>query len=271
MLERKIGFIGAGNMGTAIIQGIISKFDGINKNIFINDRDLSKTEKISKEFNINQSINNQELVKNVDILILAVKPNVYGKVLEEIKGFINEKHILVSIAAGISIEFIQSFFKDPIKIIRTMPNTPALVGEGMTAVSKNTEINDEELELVLKIFESLGMVDVIEEEMMDIIPAISGSSPAYVYMLIEAMADGGVLQGLPREKAYQYAAQAVLGAAKMVLETGKHPGELKDQVCSPGGTTIEAVYAMEKNHFRATVIEGMEACTMKARRMTESS
>lgn len=254
-------------MGGAIIKGLIDKFDGINENIFVSDRNLKKAEEISTTFGINRSLNNQELVRSTDIVILAVKPNIYGKVLEEIKDYVTKEHILVSIAAGISIDFIQSFFKKPIKIVRTMPNTPVFVGEGMTAITGNNEVIHEDLKMVLEIFRSIGKVDVIEEEMMEVIPAISGSSPAYVYMLIEAMGDGGVLQGLPREKAYKYAAQAVLGAAKMVLETEKHPGELKDQVCSPGGTTIEAVYALEKNCLRATIIEGMEACTVKAKKM----
>ena len=150
-----------------------------------------------------------------------------------------------------------------------MPNTPAFVGEGMTAVTRNAEVNDKELDMVLDIFKSIGKADVIDEKLMDMIPSISGSSPAYVYMFIEALADGAVLQGMARDKAYQYAAQAVLGAAKMVLESGKHPGELKDQVCSPGGTTIEAVYSLEQNHFRGTIIEAMEACTAKSKKLAD--
>ena len=153
------------------------------------------------------------------------------------------------------------------KVIRTMPNTPALVGEGMSALCANRNITKEELQDVVKIFESFGKIEILEEKLIDVVPAVSGSSPAYVYMFIEALGDGAVLQGMPRDKAYKMAAQAVLGAAKMVLETGEHPGKLKDDVCSPGGTTIEAVYTLEKNNFRGPVISAMESCTEKAIKM----
>ena len=157
---------------------------------------------------------------------------------------------MVTIAAGISIDFVERSFGRDMKVIRTMPNTPALVGEGMTALSKNCRVSEEELVEVLNIFQSFGKTEVIEEKLMDSIPAISGSSPAYVFMMIEALADGAVLRGMPRDKAYKFAAQAVYGSAKMVLKTGEHPGVLKDKVCSPGGTTIEAVYSLEMNNFR---------------------
>ena len=156
---------------------------------------------------------------------------------------------------------------DDAKVIRTMPNTPALVGEGMSALCANKNITKEELQDVVNIFESFGKIEILEEKLIDVVPAVSGSSPAYVYMFIEALGDGAVLQGMPRDKAYKMAAQAVLGAAKMVLETGEHPGKLKDNVCSPGGTTIEAVYTLEKNNFRGSVISAMESCTEKAIKM----
>lgn len=258
-------------MATAIIKGMIDKFDNINKNIFVSDKDISKVEKISSEFYINKALDNIDVVKNTDIIILAVKPNIYGIVLEEINEYITKDHIIVSIAAGINIDYMEKFFKEPVKIIRTMPNTPVFVGEGMIAITKNKIVSSEELDLVVDIFSSLGIVDVIDEKLMEIIPAVSASSPAYVYMFIEALADGAVLQGMDRKKAYKYASQAVLGAAKMVLETGIHPGELKDQVCSPGGTTIEAVYALEKGGFRATIIDAMEACTEKAKNIMDKN
>ncbi|AOY75949.1 pyrroline-5-carboxylate reductase [Clostridium formicaceticum] len=269
-MQQKIGFIGTGNMAGAMIKGLTNKFSEIYKHVYVTDKNLKKAEDMCKELHINLCENNIEIIKKAKILIIAVKPNVYGDVLQEIKDVITKEHIIVSIAAGISIKYIEGFFSQPIKIIRTMPNTPAFVGEGMTAITPNKEVTDEELDTVLSIFESIGKTDVIDEKLMDTVTAISGSSPAYVYLFIEALADGGVLQGLSREKAYTYAAQAVLGAAKMVLETGKHPGELKDNVCSPGGTTIEAVYTLEKNHFRGTIIEAMEACTEKARKMANN-
>jgi pyrroline-5-carboxylate reductase len=268
-LKEKIGFIGTGNMASAMIKGLVTNYPEINENIYVYDKIISKSEALSSAFKVKGALNTIELVNSCKIIILAVKPNIYKFVLEEIKNHIKASHIIVSIAAGISTDYIQSFFTEPVKVVRTMPNTPALVGEGMTAASPNKQITKEELESVLTIFNSFGKVDLINENLMDVIPAISGSSPAYVYMFIEALADGGVLQGLSRDQAYQYAAQAVLGAAKMVLESGKHPGELKDMVCSPGGTTIEAVYSLEKNHFRGTVIEAMNACTDKAKKLSE--
>lgn len=150
-----------------------------------------------------------------------------------------------------------------------MPNTPALVGEGMSALCPNKNVTNEELEEIKKIFQCFSKVEVIEEVHMDTVTALTGSSPAYVFMFIEALADGAVLKGLPRDKAYKMAAQAVYGSAKMVLETGKHPGSLKDDVCSPGGTTIEAVYVLEKGGMRATVIEAMEKCVDKAKNMNK--
>ena len=261
----KIGFIGAGNMTRAFVKGLINTFSEINDRIYVSNRTLSSVEKICNDFKVNMAKDNLELIKECTIIILSVKPNGFKDVLNEIKDFITDNHIIVSIGAGISINYMQEAIKRPAKIVRAMPNTPVLVGEGMTALAYNQNITNEDISLIIKLFKSMGKVDVIEEKLMDVATAISGSSPAIVYMFIEALADGGVLQGMSREKAYKYAAQAVLGGAKLVLESGKHPGELKDMVCTPGGTGIEAVYALEKAHFRGTVMEAMNNCTEKAR------
>ncbi len=160
-------------------------------------------------------------------------------------------------------------FGKRIKIVRVMPNTPALVGEGMAAICPNDLVSKEETEEVISIFESFGKAEIVEEKLMDSVTAVSGSSPAYVYMFIEAMADAAVLEGMPRDKAYKFAAQAVLGSAKMVLETGMHPGALKDMVCSPGGTTIKAVATLEKHGFRNAIIEAMRDCAIKSKEMSK--
>ncbi len=266
-MNNKVGFIGAGNMTYAIVSGLVNSNSNDTKNIFVSNRTMEKAESLCKEFNISLALTNRDLVEACDIIVLAVKPLVYKEVLDEIKDLITSSHVIVSLAAGIEIKYIEQFFHKPTKIVRTMPNTPVLVGAGMTAITKNDHINKENLDAVINLFESIGIVDIIDENLMDSIPAISGSSPAYVYMFIEALADGGVLHGLSREKAYKYAAQAVLGAAKMVLEKEKHPGELKDMVCSPAGATIEAVYSLEKSNFRGTVIRAMNACTAKVKQM----
>lgn len=266
-MNSKIGFIGAGNMTYAIVSGLLNSDPNAKENIYVSNRTMDKAERLSEEFDISFTVNNRSLVETCDIIVLSVKPAKYKEVLDEIKDVVTSKHVIVSVAAGITIEYIEKFFNKPVKVVRTMPNTPVLVGEGMTAVTSNNYTEKDDLNAVLNLFESIGRVDVIDESLMDSIPAISGSSPAYVYMFIEALADGGVLHGLSREKAYKYAAQAVLGAAKMVLEKEKHPGELKDMVCSPAGSTIEAVYSLEKSNFRGAVIQAMNACTDKVKQM----
>lgn len=266
---KKVGFIGCGNMAQAIIGGIINASVVKNNNIIASAPSNKSLDKMKQLYNIQCTNNNIEVAKSADILFLAVKPYLFAKVIDEIKYVVKEDVQIVSIAAGITIENIEECFNKEIKVCRTMPNTPALVGEGMTAVSYNKFINDEEKKYIQSIFNACGKCEEIDEKLMDVIPSVSGSSPAYVYMFIEALSDGAVLNGMPRDKSYKFAAQAVLGAAKMVLETNEHPGALKDKVCSPGGTTIEAVYSLEKNNFRGTVIEAMQCCTNKAINMSK--
>lgn len=261
----KIGFIGAGNMGGAIIGGIVR--ENIKDEILVFDKNTELLFKLSEEFGVKKAIDNKEIAKKSDIIFLAVKPNVLSFVIDEIKDEIKKDTLLVSIVAGKGIKTIESAFGKAIKLIRVMPNTPALVGEGMSALCKNENVEKEELEKVLEIFEKLGRAEIVAESMMDAVTAVSGSSPAYVFMLIEAMADAAVLGGLPRNQAYTFASQAVLGAAKMVLETKKHPGELKDMVCSPSGTTIEAVKILEQSGFRSAIIDAMGACIEKSKNM----
>jgi pyrroline-5-carboxylate reductase len=271
IMDKKIGFIGCGNMAQAMLGGIINSNIISKENIILSDRSYEKLKSVKEKYDVLITTNNIEAAKFADILILAVKPNIYTYVIKEIKNYIKKDVIIVTIAAGITIDFIENSFDFPIKVVRTMPNTPALVREGMTAICSNNMVLNEELNYIINIFESFGKTELIEEKLMDAVTAVSGSSPAYVYMFIEALSDGAVRDGIPREKAYKMAAQAVLGAAKMVLETGIHPGKLKDNVCSPGGTTIEAVYTLEKHNFRGTVIEAMKACTEKSIEMSKKN
>ncbi|MDR5659124.1 pyrroline-5-carboxylate reductase [Serpentinicella sp. ANB-PHB4] len=266
-MNLKIGFIGSGNMAEALIAGFVDYSKDIKNYIFVTDKDKNKAMNLSGKYGIGHFLSNKETLRECDIIFLAIKPNVYSYVLEELKDIVEDRHILVSLAPGISNEYMESFFSKPVKLIRTMPNTPVHVKEGMIVASPNAQIKDVDLEIVVSLLSSVGKVDIIQENLMDAIPAISGSSPAYVYLLIEALADGAVLQGIPRDKAYAYGAQAVLGAAKMVLDTETHPGKLKDHVCSPGGTTIEAIYSLEKSGFRGSIIKAMEACTEKTKRL----
>jgi pyrroline-5-carboxylate reductase len=264
-MNKTIGFIGAGKMAQAMIEGIIKSNMIANKNIIASAVSEKTLEKMIKTYGINTTFNNKEVAKISDILILAVKPDLHAPVIEEIKKEIKQNVIVVTIAAGITLEDIEKAFGFQVKAVRTMPNTPSLVGEGMSAICPNNYLSEEELTQIEQLFHTFGKTELIEEKLMDAVPAISGSSPAYVYMFIEALADGGVREGIPRDKAYRLAAQAVLGAAKMVLKTGLHPGALKDNVCTPGGATIEAVTVLEEKQFRGSVLSAMESCTAKVK------
>lgn len=267
MRKMKLGFIGCGNMASAMIGGIINNQICKAEDIFASDASKEALNKVKEKSNIQISTDNITVVKEVDILFLSVKPQYYEEVINEIKDVITQKQVIVTIAPGKTLAWLNEKFEKPVKIVRCMPNTPALVGEGITGACYNELVTKEELEVVCKILEGFGKVEVISENLMDVVVSVSGSSPAYVFMFIEAMADAAVADGMPRDKAYKFAAQAVYGSAKMVLETGMHPGQLKDMVCSPGGTTIEAVRVLEKEGFRSSVMEAMKACTNKARGM----
>lgn len=264
----KIGFIGLGNMATAIIGGILQKGKAQPQNVIGYDKmDVAK-ENIKTKFNICIAESNREVAAQADVLFLAVKPIFLGDVIAEIKDSVKSETLIVSIAAGRDLKFLQENFARPeCKMIRCMPNTPALVLEGCTGVCAGSNVTEAELDTVLELLRAFGVASVVPERLMDVVVGVSGSSPAYVFMFIEAMADEAVAEGMPRAQAYEFAAQAVLGSAKMVLETGKHPGELKDMVCSPGGTTIQAVKVLEEMGMRAAVMDAMEACIEKSRNL----
>jgi len=266
-MRMKLGFIGCGNMAKAMIGGIISSKIFDPKEIIASDSYTKGLLKTEQDLGINVTTDNREVAMNSGVVVLSVKPQYYDSVIKEISNVIKDDNIIVTIAPGQTLEKLEGQFGKAVKIVRTMPNTPALVGEGITGVCKNALVTDEEINYVCNILSGFGKAEIIEERMMDAVVAVSGSSPAYVFMFIEAMADAAVMEGMPRDKAYKFAAQAVYGSAKMVMETGKHPGELKDMVCSPGGTTIEAVRVLEEKGLRSSVIEAMKACTEKARKM----
>ncbi|MGI5173294.1 pyrroline-5-carboxylate reductase [Treponema sp. OMZ 840] len=263
----KVGFIGCGNMARAMIAGIVKSGLLQADCVYAYDIHTQAVLAVQKELGIAAARDNIHLVETADIIVLAVKPQVYEKVIAQIKNNVRQNSIIVTITPGKTLAQIESWFGKPVKIVRTMPNTPATVGEGMTAVCCNKAVGEEELKTVRSLFESFGKTECVEEYMIDAVVGVSGSSPAYVFMLIEAMADAAVAGGMSRQAAYVFASQAVLGSAKMVLETGKHPGELKDMVCSPGGTTIEAVRILEKGGFRSAVMEAIKACMEKSRGM----
>lgn len=266
-MDKKIGFIGSGNMGTAMIKGIIQSGLVSTQNMIASDFSEENCKKLREQYSIETTSHNQDVAKVADILILSVKPNIYSNIIHEIKEDIKESCIVISIAAGQKIESLESLFGKKVKLVRAMPNTPALVGEGMSALCPNQQLSKEEIDQVKEVFSSFGRVELVSESMMDAVTAVSGSSPAYVFMMIEAMADAAVLGGISREQAYVFAAQAIYGSAKMLLETRIHPGQLKDMVCSPGGTTIEAVAELEKKGFRAAILSAMQVCMDKSKEM----
>lgn len=263
----KIGFIGLGNMATAIIGGMLKKEIADKSDIIGADKSDVMMIKAHSRYGIGTAQDNKQVAEQADYLFLAVKPQFLGEVLTEIASGVSEKTVIISIVAGKSIDWITQTLGKEVKIVRCMPNTPALVGEGCTAMCPNKLVTEEEKEFAKKLLGSFGTVSEVAENMIDAVVGVSGSSPAYVFMFIEAMADAAVLAGMPRKQAYEMAAQAVLGSAKMVLETGKHPGELKDMVCSPGGTTIEAVKVLEEMGFRAAVMDAVEACIEKSKNL----
>ncbi len=267
VMSKKLGFIGCGNMGKAMIHGVIASGKCAPDVIIASAKTAQSREKNEKELGIELTADNKKVAEFADVLFIAVKPQYYEQVIDEIKDVITDDEIVISIAPGKTLVWFDEKFGRQLKVIRTMPNTPAMVGEGMMGVCANEKVTSEELDMVLDLCSGFSKAEVIDEKLMDVVTAVSGSSPAYVFMFIEAMADAAVAGGMPRKQAYTFAAQAVLGSAKMVLDTGMHPGELKDMVCSPAGTTIQAVRVLEEKGMRSSVFEAMMKCLDISRNM----
>lgn len=267
----KIGFIGTGNMGRAMVKGLAQSGLYQQQDLYIYDRNLTVAKELAQDLGIQSTETPQALVKACDRIIFAVKPNVLPAVLRALVPEVTADKVVISVAAGISLEKLASILGADHKIVRVMPNTPALVGMGMSAVTQNDQVTQAELAEVLAIFASFGKAEAVSESLIDAVVGVSGSAPAYVYLFIEALADGAVMEGMPRAQAYEFAAQTVMGSAQMVLETGQHPGELKDMVCSPGGTTIAAVKTLEEAGFRAAVIQAVQVAAEKNREMAKKN
>ena len=250
----KIGFIGMGNMGFSMLKGVLKVFE--KDDILFTRKNSALGKELAEEIGVRFVESNAELANNVKYLILAVKPQMYDQVIKNIENVITKEHVIISLAPGISIEYLTDMLGFDSRVVRAMPNTPALLGEGMTGVSYDPALFSlTEKDMLEKIFKSFGKFALVDEKLMSAVVCASGSSPAYVYMFIEALADSVVKYGIPGKDAYEMVAQTVLGAAKMVLETKKHPGELKDAVSSPGGTTITGVSALEEWGFRNSIMK----------------
>lgn len=263
----KIAFIGLGNMATAVLKGILKSNIANADNILGVCHTQATADRMKNEYGIKTYTDLVDDVFEADMVILAVKPQILEGVAAKLKGKLNPDQLIVSVAAGKTLAWLKDNLGEGLKIVRTMPNTPALVGEGCTGIAPSEVISDDELQTVVNVFSSFGKAFVVKEGLMDTVGAVSGSSPAFVFMFLEAMADGAVKHGMPRQMAYEFAAQAVLGSAKLMQETGTHPGILKDMVCSPGGTTIEGVEKLDSAGFRGIVMAAMDAVMEKTKKL----
>ncbi|MFZ1057834.1 MAG: pyrroline-5-carboxylate reductase [Candidatus Rokuibacteriota bacterium] len=264
---KKVGFLGAGNMGEAMIRGLLKAGTVPVEDIFATDARLDRLQQLGKLYGIHTLSDNSLLVKRVDVVILAVKPQIIHSVLKEVGSAVTPKKLVISVAAGVPTVALRADLPKGVRLIRVMPNTPALVLEGMTAVAKADGLQKGDLETAEEIFGAVGKVVVLEEEALDAVTGLSGSGPAYVALMIEALADGGVKVGLDRLTAMTLAAQTVLGSAKLLIETGAHPGQLKDMVTSPGGTAIAGIAALEEGGVRRTLISAVERATLRSREL----
>jgi len=266
-MSQTIGFIGAGAMGEAIIKGLVnSQVAGADQILAAEPREERRAY-LSQTYGIIATPDNLELLRRADVIFLAVKPQVIDAVLAELNPEVRPDQLFISIAAGVTLSKLEAALPAGTRVIRVMPNTPCQVGAGVSAIALGAKATEEDWKLADQLFSAVGMAFTIEEKLFDAVTGLSGSGPAYIYMAIEALSDAGVMGGLPRELATRLAAQTVMGSALMVLETKKHPGELKDMVTSPAGTTIEAVYALEKGGLRAALMDAVQAAKTRAEAM----
>lgn len=260
----RIAFVGGGNMATALIKGLVTRGGVAPGRITAADVSQAQLDRLSGQFGVNVTTDNAQAVRDADLVVLAVKPQVAMDVLRPLADVLNAGKLLVSIVAGLPTSRLAQALPRSPRIVRVMPNTPALVGAGAAAVAKGPGATDDDLESVLGVLRAVGSAVAVEEKLLDAVTGLSGSGPAYVFLIIEALSDAGVRMGLPRKTATELAAQTVAGSARMVLETGLHPGVLKDQVTSPGGTTIAGMYALEAGGVRAALYEAVEKATEKS-------
>lgn len=271
-MKLRVGFIGAGAMAEALIRGLL-KSGAVPEQLTASDVQPARLSYIQGQYGIRTTAANKTVFETSEVVILAVKPQNLEEVLLEIAGYARQREkgkplpLIVSIAAGVSLKFVEESLSEPFPVIRAMPNTPSVVGQGATALSPGGHARSEHETQARSIFEAVGIVVTVPEAQMDAVTGLSGSGPAYGYVIIEALADAGVRVGLPRSVALRLAAQTMAGAARMVLETGQHPGVLKDQVTSPGGTTIAGLHAMEKGGLRGVLIETVVAATNRSKEL----
>jgi pyrroline-5-carboxylate reductase len=264
---KALGFVGAGAMGEALIKGIVEARLVTPEAIHVSDVRAERMAELSQRYGIHWAKDNAEVVRLADVVVLAVKPQIMGAVLSDIRPELSRRHLTISIAAGVSTARLRETLGPEARLIRVMPNTPALVLEGVTAIAKSPGLEDGDLETAEALFRAVGKVVVLDESLMDAVTGLSGSGPAYVAIVIESLADGGVKMGLDRATAMTLATQTVLGAARLLSQTAIHPGALKDMVSSPGGTTIAGIAALEEGGIRTTFIKAVERATLRSREL----
>lgn len=270
LTNKKISIIGTGNMGQALVSGLVGSGSSKPKNIICTDVREAKLQSVEKQYGVHTTTNNLEAVTRAQIIIYAVKPQIMASVLNETAAKLDMSKLIISIAAGVPMEAIESFLNKKLRLIRVMPNIAAAVKEAATAVAAGKHASEEDIKLAMAIFESIGRcVFIPENYLMDAITGLSGSGPAYIFLIVEALADAGVKVGLSRQEALFLSAQTVLGAAKMLIETQEHPGQLRDRVTSPGGTAIAGLATLEEGGLRTTLIHAVEVATNRSRELGE--
>jgi pyrroline-5-carboxylate reductase len=269
MKTKILGFVGAGNMAEALVKGLLHAKVVPREGILVSDVKAERLAHFATEHGVRTTQDNHELVRTADVIVLSVKPQVIDKVLALIGGDIKSGQLVVSVAAGVPVSAIEARLPDGTHVVRSMPNTPATVQAGATAISAGTHATEEDLDVARALFTAVGRVVTLDETLLDAVTGLSGSGPAYVMLMIEAMADGGVKVGLHRDTALLLAAQTVYGSAKLLLETGEHPGRLKDMVTSPGGTAIAGLHTLESGGLRRTLIDAVEAATNRSAQLGE--
>jgi pyrroline-5-carboxylate reductase len=267
--NRQVGFVGAGNMGEALIKGLLHGHLCRPEQITCSDIRPERLKAIKKAYGVKTTSSNSEVVKHSDIVILAVKPQILKQVVVDIGKYFELSKLVISIAAGVAMETIASCAKQELKLIRVMPNICVSVGEGVSAIAAGKHATKEDLMVAKAIFDSAGKSLFVEENLLDAVTGLSGSGPAYIFLIIDALADAGVKVGLARSDALLLASQTVLGSAKMLIETGEHPGRLKDMVTSPGGTSIAGIHALEEGGVRTTLIKAVEVATQRSKVLGE--
>jgi pyrroline-5-carboxylate reductase len=266
-LGKSIAFLGSGNMAEALVKGLLHAHVAEPHEIICSDRRAERGPELTKRYGVRFTRSNREAVEQAEVIVLSVKPQVMNKLLDEIAPVLNERKLVISIAAGVPIAAIERKVGHGVRIVRTMPNTPALVGAGATALSPGEHATADDLKQARALFDAIGKSVEVEEGLLDAVTGLSGSGPAYIFLVIEALSDAGVKVGLPRDQAQDLAAQTVLGAAKLLIETGEHPGRLKDQVTSPGGTAIAGLHTLEAGGLRTTLMDAVEAATRRSKEL----